>query len=654
MPKPGLFRLLILSSLLLTACETMRMPGDQGQPPLRNADYFLEAAKSSSGTRAALMRLSASELLLAENRNAEAVRVLEGLRSAPLSEADQQKLYLMLAEAQLRVERPVEALNALTTLPRADRLSNKQQRERYALLSRAYAANFQPVEAAEALVQLQEYFNSVERLSNENAIWELLRGLNQETLTSGRLQSKDTELHGWLDLALLRVRHGTDPDQLPRVLLDWRQRYPEHPANRRLPEELSVALTAKRFDINRLAVMLPMTGRLAATGRMIRDGLMMAYYQDQHPEKPNEIVFYDSAIGDIGQTYQRAITEGADVVIGPLEREHVQKVAASPSILVPTLALNLVDPMQPPLSFYQFGLPVETEARQVATRALSNYRQVVIITNNDVLGDRANVTMQKWIERGEGVVLNNIRIHDEKQVEPLIEQALGVDASKRRARQLQQILGIEVTSQPRRRQDIEVILLAAKPSTARRIKPYLNFYFAQDIPVLATSYLYSGQPDPGRDADLNGIEFLEAPWLTESSDYLNEQRRQVKALWPTATTTQARYFALGHDAYQIAPELQRLQAFSDFSLTGLSGKLRMDRQGRLSRALPWARFRDGRAIGIGMMENPVLEAELQEAEQREAEVLKAQQAAEGETLNPVDPLPETLPPTSSEQETPQP
>ena len=630
MPKRRHFRLAILGLLLLSACDTVRIPGDKGQPPLRNADYFLEAAKSSSGTRAALMRLSASELLLEDKRNVEALNVLEGLRSAPLSEEDRQKLYLLLAEAQLRLERPVDALVSLESVPRVSSLNNTQKKQRLQMQTQAYSMNFQPVEAAASLVALQSLLNSVERLANEDAIWKLLRGLNLDTLGAGRQKSTSAELNGWLDLAILRVRHGTDPDQLPRVLLDWRQRYASHPANLRLPEELSFALDAKRLSFNKLAVLLPMTGRLSSTGRVIRDGLMMAYYNDNSPTKPAEVVVYDSAQGDINLTYQRAVNEGADVIVGPLDRDQVQKIATLPTLLVPTLSLNLVENLHAPLSFYQFGLPIEDEAKQVATRALSSYRNAVIITNNDALGDRANVTMQKWFERGEGKILTSLRIHDEKQVEPLVEQALGVDASKRRAKTLQQILGIELGSQPRRRQDVEVILLAAKPSTARRIKPYLNFYFAQDIPVFATSYLYSGQPDISRDKDLTGIEFPEAPWLINADDPLNQYRREASALWPQATTTQARFFALGHDAYMLTPELQRLQAFADFRLQGLTGKLRMDKQGRIARSMPWAKFRDGRAVGIGMMENPVLEAQLQEAEQLEAQ-LKQEEAQNAET-----------------------
>ncbi|HBM24713.1 MAG TPA: hypothetical protein DD411_14230, partial [Alcanivorax sp.] len=47
--------------------------------------------------------------------------------------------------------------------------------------------------------------------------------------------------------------------------------------------------------------------------------------------------------------------------------------------------------------------------------------------------------------------------------------------------------------------------LVADPNEGRQIKPALNFHYARDLPVFATSHLYNGTPAPRRDQDLDGV-----------------------------------------------------------------------------------------------------------------------------------------------------
>ena len=103
--------------------------------------------------------------------------------------------------------------------------------------------------------------------------------------------------------------------------------------------------------------------------------------------------------------------------------------------------------------------------------------------------------------------------------------------SEARAKRLRNTLGTDVAALPVRRQDVDFIFLAATPQQAQQIKPTLNFQYAGDVPVYATSHVFSASGDVNQYNDMNGIRFCETPWLLEANDPL---RRQVTAQWPQA------------------------------------------------------------------------------------------------------------------------
>src|SRR5205823_5983563 len=69
-----------------------------------------------------------------------------------------------------------------------------------------------------------------------------------------------------------------------------------------------------------------------------------------------------------------------------------------------------------------------------------------------------------------------------------------------------------VPSAQKRRQDADMIFMIAPPEYARQIKPLLNYYYAGNLPIYATSHVYQGIPNAALDNDLNGIQFCDMPW----------------------------------------------------------------------------------------------------------------------------------------------
>ena len=134
-----------------------------------------------------------------------------------------------------------------------------------------------------------------------------------------------------------------------------------------------------------------MQGKLAEAGEAVRDGFFAAYYEALSAGRHTpEVRQYDSS-GDAIAAYQQAIADGADLVIGPIDKEKVTEISLMPSLEVPVLSLNYPDtpPAEPLKGFYQFGLAVEDEARQVARQAfLEGHRQAMVI-----------IPTQEWSER---------------------------------------------------------------------------------------------------------------------------------------------------------------------------------------------------------------------------------------------------------------
>ena len=145
-------------------------------------------------------------------------------------------------------------------------------------------------------------------------------------------------------------------------------------------------------------------------------------------------------------------------------------------------------------------------------------------------------------------------------------------------------------SQPSRRQDIDFLFLAATPQQAQQVKPTLIFQYAGDLPVYATSHLHAATDNRTQYLDLEGIRFTETPWLLDPQLPL---RQEIERKWPQARGSLGRLYAMGADAYQLAPRLNQLLALPDTRIDGLSGTLSLTPQQRIERRLPWAEFRDG-------------------------------------------------------------
>ncbi|MFP5426717.1 MAG: penicillin-binding protein activator [Gammaproteobacteria bacterium] len=579
---------------LLAACASSPSSslGELPRTPDASIEQLLDkAANSKSPEDAALLRLSAADLAYKQKDYPRAARILEQVPLDPLKPAQQVFASTLSAELAMSRNQPKAALTALAhpSLQRLGELPEEQQVRTYSVHAAALEADGQTLAAAQQRVALTPLLSGQAASANNDAIWALVAALPAEQLQP----SSDQTLAGWTSLALAVKSAGT-LEQQQAAIDTWRTQNPEHPAAKQLPTALVKLKELASQPLTKIALLLPQEGQLAGVARALRDGFMAAHFQAQQSGQavPAVQVFDSSRISSLDDFYRQAQAAGVQLVIGPLEKPLVKKLAAYPQLPITTLALNYADAGQKaPPQLFQFGLAAEDEAREVSRRARADgmVRAVALVPSGE-WGDRVLAAFRKDWEANGGTLLAAERIAQPIALAQQIAELFQLRQSEGRAKSLQSTVGGNIAAQPSRRQDIDFIFLASTPQQAQQIKPTLNFQYAGDVPVYATSNLYSASGDVNQYNDMTGIRFCETPWLLDSS---NSLRQQVVQQWPQAAGSLGRLYAMGVDAYSLAPRLGQLKALPDNRVEGLSGSLSMNANQRVERQLPWAEFAGG-------------------------------------------------------------
>lgn len=577
---------LVLLLGLLSACSTPPSSplGELPRTPQASAQQLLEQAQAAEPEQAALLRLSAAEQFAAQGNVAQAQAVLDQVPVDTLKPAQQLFAQTLQAEVALARDDPERAFVAIQhdSYQWLQDMPVDLQARSHLVRTRTFAANDNPLAAARERVFLAPLLAEPQATENQDAIWALVYALPAERLSP----SGDAELDGWLALAGAVREPGTLAQQQAAVRA-WQASHPQHPAAARLPEPVERLMTLQEQPLQRIALLLPMQGPLAGVSSALRDGFLAAHLQaaPQGGQAP-EIRLYDSTtFASLDQFYERAKREGVELVVGPLDKDQVRELGARPQLPIPTLALNYTEANQKnPPQLFQFGLAAEDEAREVARRAWADgHRNAIALVPPGDWGRRVlDAFRQAWQAEGgrlvaaepigEPVALAN-------QVAALLQLREGTPSP-----------GSNQPAQPVRRQDVDFLFLAATPQQAQQVKPILAFQYAGDLPVYATSHLYAANGNRAQYQDLEGIRFAETPWLLAPEQPL---RQAVERQWPQAGGSLGRLYAMGADAYLLAPRLNQLLALPDLEVQGLSGTLRLNPQQRIERSLPWAEFHQG-------------------------------------------------------------
>ena len=583
----------LFMACLLAACASKQSTtiGEIPRTPNASIEQILEEASDSDPEEANALRLSAANLAYQQQNFNRSSSILEQVPLESLQPAEQVYAQTLQAELALHRNKPKGALTALNhpSFQYLGQLPVEQQVRSSLVRAEALKADNQTLAAARERVFIAPLLSGNTANNNHEMIWELVASLPNEQLQT----SSDADLSGWLELARIS-RSASSLEQQQVAIDDWRSKNPQHPAARQLPKPLIEIKALSTQTPSKIGLLLPQQGQLASVAEALRNGFMAAYYQTlSSGAQAPEIVLYDSSqLTSMDQFYQQAKLDGIELVVGPLEKTLVKQLNAQSQLPITTLALNYSDTTEPgPSQLFQFGLSAEDEAREVARRAWADgMRRAVALVPRGEWGDRTLAAFQQsWLAEG-GTLIAAEHVEQPVELAQQIASLFQLRDSEARAKRLKSLLGVDIASQPARRQDIDFIFLAATPQQAQQIKPTLAFQYAGDVPVYATSHLLSGAINQPQPADLNGIFFCETPWLLNISEPLQQQ---VIAQWPQAAGSMGRLFAMGSDAYMLTSRLAQLKVLPESNTQGLSGLLSLSPTQRVVRQLSWAEFRDG-------------------------------------------------------------
>ncbi|WP_136066986.1 penicillin-binding protein activator [Modicisalibacter radicis] len=557
-----------LVALVMSGCASQRSPmeGLRGQ---QAPSELLSQAEQQSGPQAAQTRLQAADILARRGDAAQALQVAGNIDAAALPGEARVQWALLLSQLGLdqqdgrSVIKATELLDEDLPLSRDAALTLRQRR------GLALGMVGEPRAAASTLIALQA---EQAPFDLNDDIWRQLSRLRGAGLEAVARQGQLAR--GWVELVELQRRNGSDIARLFAKLDQWRARNPNHPAARRLPADLQALRELRGQDVRRIAVFLPESGPLANVAAALRKGIETRHMNalDQGEQTP-QLTFYDTSSNPIEALYAQATLAGAQVVLGPLNKDTVTDLEQRPSVPLPTLALNYgTSASNRADDLFQYGLSAEDEARQAALRAsLDGHRRAGMLVPDNAWGQRvADSFRGAWQAQG-GTIAEQVNYNPEGSAANAVR--------------------------PLANRQLDMLFLLALPPFARQVPPTLDYFNAGDLPIYATSHLYEGEPQPRLDHDLNGVQFVEIPWLipeaavggAEALPYYDSYQALHDGSDPAILKLQA----MGVDAFELARRVPLLKVAPDTEYFGATGALRAGDDHRLERILPWAKFSAG-------------------------------------------------------------
>ncbi|MDF1762541.1 MAG: penicillin-binding protein activator [Oleibacter sp.] len=563
----ALSRITVMCLLGLTACAPLdNTSKNSGQWTSTPQTSFLRAARS---------QLDAGEF---GNANAQ----LQQMSPSKLSGYDLAEFHLLSANVSIETLDAISAEDHLRDFNRVPSGVTQGQKLRSKLLSiRVLELQRRYLNAARERDFISETLTGKDNQDNYEMLWSDLSLLSEESLRTASSKTPATRFGAWLRLAAISRNNELTLDEQIAAIEQWRQANPYHPAALDLPDSLAVLQQAVANRPKNITLLLPLSGRLERTGQAIRDGFMAAYYDAHSKGYPVPAVsFLDSqTVPSMDDAYLQAQSHNSEWLVGPITKSDVVTLENRTTLPLPTLALNYSDTINPnkPSNLFQFGLSAEDEAEQVAEQAwLDGRRNAMVMAPDGDWGHRVvNAFEDKWLSMG-GEISKIHYYQRARDYNPDVRTLLGIQGKT----------DDHLLLNP---DGSEWLFLVSLPPQARQIKPTLAYNLAGELPVYSTSQVYAGQPSPGKDYDLNGILFCDAPWVLHESDL----KTNIEASIPENQASFTRLYAMGVDAFKLVMRMGQFTVLDNAQIYGETGVLTVNNRGIVHRRTECAVFQKG-------------------------------------------------------------
>ncbi|MGD9889622.1 MAG: penicillin-binding protein activator [Halothiobacillaceae bacterium] len=585
----GLIGLFTLSLTLIGCAPTAPRPDAQLDLAITQAEQANDATRLANalwaqslnlkGKDAAHTQLRAIEALIDSpkaDEAASAMRFIKDPRAKPVEwrQFFPRRAMLVQAFELLQRNQASDATLILNNLPAP--LEPLEAMRRLELLAQASVMLKQPLLAAQQRIALDSLLGESRRMSNQETLVTLLRGMSKTSLEQARKASSDNILNGWIDLSLAERTSIQALDQ-------WRLSHASIPLLPALFEQLKKDFASRKpAPSAHIALLLPSEANFVAANHSIIAGVSRAQTEAGIAAPEIRDYPYNSQNKDFQTQLDAAVEAGAIAAIGPLDRPNLQAIASlNPPI--PIVALNTLESGNTAAKLIQFGLPPEDEARAIAERmAAQGQKRVLILAPADSLGERMTQAFTQRLTAGGGMVV---------AVEKYAPSGGRANDWNIRMQQLLRPQPHPITGKPAMREDADALFLIARAPDARQALPYLRSQGGGDLAVYSSSHVYEGVPKPEADRGLDGVIFSDMPLMLS---YVRRPGQTEPSRFELAVQSgQPRLYALGFDAYLLAQQLAANQGVVD--IHGQSGQLKLGTDGRIQRNPSWGVFRGGLA-----------------------------------------------------------
>ncbi|MBC6413387.1 MAG: penicillin-binding protein activator [Chromatiales bacterium] len=453
------------------------------------------------------------------------------------------------------------------------------------------------IESLTTRIAIKEFLNEDEYAKNTDKIWQAVIAIDpfnaRQRLADG---TGSRELRAWLELAQIATPVQIDTTQLEQDYQNWIDKYDFLEVPDYAYEELLGRWAYFDFNPEKIALILPLTGEYANIGRIIKEGFFAAQEESQNTSptlslKKMEINLYDSNQNlGIVELYQQATQKGVDMVVGPLLKNKVDELLNYSPLTTPIITLNYATDATKTIQgdIFQFGLYPEDEAEQIAEKLLDKeYNSVVIMAPDNEWGGRMVQGFSETYYQLRGTI-KEVYYYDTEfdDYASSVQSLFHLERSIQRHAEIERVVGKKLEFKPRIRDDIHAAVLFANYQNATLIYPLMKFYYADELPVYASSHAY----EPGQEKllrELDGLVYNDIPFIIDQVRYPNS--KNIKEF--------PRLYALGKDAYRLINTIRRI-AISNTELKGATGYLSVDENRRLHRRLDWAKFNKGKPVEL--------------------------------------------------------
>ncbi len=361
--------------------------------------------------------------------------------------------------------------------------------------------------------ELWQEATSERKIEIEKDVWKHIRLLDNASLQA--LSQEQEDIAAWAELAFMMQSQGFSQQETRLNLSSFHSDAPFH---QYLFDHL-VSQLPKAQPPTVIAVMLPESGKYKVIAEFIKNGILKSYFAYPAEKSPIHLRFYDSSdLTNVMQLYYQAKLDGAEYIIGPVQKEAIELLSGldDPNLL----ALNTIEQAT---VFNQFNLRNHSaEMHLLAALESQQYKNLAILASDHPKQQAfAKAFASQWLQDDTHNLVKITYREDELKYREALGKLLNESQSVERKNTLRWIVGKPLDYFPRVRQDLDAILMLDKANRLAVFNPQFDF-FQLPVPIYGEEALrVKTLKQAAANPDLNGIRILNPPYALEPSGLTN-------------------------------------------------------------------------------------------------------------------------------------